>query len=233
MGRFDIALASVSAFSLGVVLAFAAIVLAAYAFGPRLLRYARATRPATGDFRRRLAGLRAEVGLEVEETWILAVKKDDRPAAFVRGPVGHRILFVSEYLVREYDDDTIRALLAAQAAEVDVWYPERRIAGLLGLGSVLLGLLTADIGLSGAAVGGLFAVFVVALHLVFPAYCRRLVYRADEHAAAQVGRDALADALSQVAANQSNPTGATRYLRFRPTLPARVAALRASGDDAA
>jgi STE24 endopeptidase len=207
------------------VVAFVVVAVGAYAVGPMLVTRARASRPATGTYARRSDRLRERAGLDAAETYILAVKEDDRAVAYVRGPPTHRVLFVSEHLYDAFDDEVLLGLLAAQAGEADVWYQERRTAGLALLGATFLAALATGVATNAASVAALFAAFVVALHVVFPAYCRRLVHAADGVAADRVGADVVADALAAVEEGHDDD-GPARYLRFRPPRSARLARLR-------
>jgi len=185
------------------VAGFLALVGLGYAVAPWAIVRGRAARPATGDYARRLDRLRERAGLDASRTYLLDVKEDDRAAAHVRGLPNRRVLFVTEYLYDEFDDGTIAGLLAAQAGAVAVGYAERRTVGLAALGVVVLVVLSMDWGTGPLLAGGLFVAFVLALHVAFPAYCRRLVYAADDVAADRVGGDVVADALVAATAGRA------------------------------
>lgn len=214
--------------SAGTVLAvvvFALVAVGAYAVGPLLVTRARASRPATGTYGRRLEDLAERAGLDAAGTYILDVKEDERADAYVRGPPTHRVLFVSEYLYDEFDDDVLLGLFAAQAGEIDVRYQERRTAGLALIGVAFLAALTGGVVTSVPRLVALFASLALALHVILPAYCRRLVHTSDRVAADRVGAGVVADAFEAVEQGHDDD-GVSRYLRFRPPRSSRLARLR-------
>ncbi|TKX77827.1 peptidase, partial [Halorubrum sp. SD626R] len=175
----------------------------------------RGLRDPTDAERGRLAYLRGEAGLDVDRVAIergsdagteadAAAGESDAEGrsggdpgpvdVAVRGPPRRRVLFVTESLLDEANEDVAIGLLAAEAGRVETWYTEFRAAAVASVLAVLAAIVTAavpfDAGFASLVAIGLTAFWVG----------RRVQYAADARAADAVGGDRVADAFERAAA---------------------------------
>ncbi|MGZ0747412.1 M48 family metalloprotease [Haloparvum sp. AD34] len=198
----------------------------------------RDTRRPTDAERATLAELREWAALNVERVAIVetdssagATAGDDSAAATrtptidvgVRGPPGRRVLFVTEDVLTDLDEDVAAALLAAEAGRLETYYNEFRAVAVAVVVAILATVVTTivpfEAGFSALAVVGFVSFWVG----------RRVQYAADAHAAERVGAEALADAFERVADLQgvTPETGTWRtWFEVQPPLGDRIAALR-------
>ncbi|GAB3705550.1 peptidase [Halorubrum pallidum] len=197
-------------------------------------------RDPTDAERGRLAYLRGEAGLGVDrvaiergaaggsgsDTAAADAGNDGDPEAVdvaVRGPPRRRVLFVTERLLDEADEDLALGLLAAEAGRVETRYAEFRALAVASVLSVLAAIVTAtvpfDTGFASLVAIGLSAFWVG----------RRVQYAADARAADAVGADRVADAFERAAALRGvePATGDwSTWFAVQPPLGDRIARLR-------
>ena len=174
----------------------------------------------------RLDSLREGVGPHLDNVRIVETVGEASVEVSVRGPPSYKILFVTDYVLTDLDEEIARALLAAEAGRQAVYYAEYRAvtaAAVVGLGATALGgLVPFTDGMLVLAVGA----------LVLFAGGRWLQYRADARAAEVVGAEQLADAFETVAdlhEKELETSGWGGYLEVQPKLGDRVERLRESG----
>ncbi|GAB7009590.1 M48 family metalloprotease [Halorubrum trueperi] len=197
-------------------------------------------RDPTEAERGRLAFLRDTAGLDVER---IAVEIDDggdgdvgtagvdggesgdsgRIEVAVRGPPRRRVLFVTEAVIDDLDEDVAIGLLAAEAGRVETHYAEFRAVAIASVLGILAAIVTAtvqfDAGFASLVAIGLTAFWVG----------RRVQYAADARAADAVGATRVADAFERVAAIRGvePQTGDwSTWFEVQPPLGDRIAALR-------
>ncbi|MFD1570942.1 M48 family metallopeptidase [Halorubrum laminariae] len=111
----------------------------------------------------------------------------------VRGPPRRQVLFVTESLLDEVDEDIAIGLLAAEAGRVETRYTEFRAVAVAAVLAVLAAIVTAavpfDTGFASLIAIGLSAFWVG----------RRVQYAADSRAADAVGANRVADAFERAA----------------------------------
>ncbi|EMA60218.1 hypothetical protein [Halorubrum lipolyticum] len=141
----------------------------------------------------------------------------------VRGPPRRRVLFLSEAVLDDLDDDIAIGLLAAEAGRVETYYGEFRAIAIAAVVGVLAAIVTAtvpfDAGFASLVAVGLAAFWVG----------RRVQYAADDRAADAVGADRVADAFERAAAIRGvePATGDwSTWFEVQPPLGDRIAALR-------
>ncbi|WP_200530922.1 peptidase [Halorubrum sp. LN27] len=141
----------------------------------------------------------------------------------VRGPPRRRVLFLSEAVLDDLDDDVAIGLLAAEAGRVETYYGEFRAVAVAAVVGVLAAIVTAtvpfDAGFASLVAVGLAAFWVG----------RRVQYAADDRAADAVGADRVADAFERAAAIRGvePATGDwSTWFEVQPPLGDRIAALR-------
>jgi len=141
----------------------------------------------------------------------------------VRGPPRRRVLFLSEAVLDDIDDDVAIGLLAAEAGRVETYYGEFRAVAVAAVVGVLAAIVTAtvpfDAGFASLVAVGLAAFWVG----------RRVQYAADDRAADAVGAGRVADAFERVAAIRGvePETGDwSTWFEVQPPLGDRIAALR-------
>ncbi|MFW5917152.1 MAG: peptidase [Halorubrum sp.] len=225
------------AFLLGVVaLAFLAVEVGPLYVADRF----RDLREPTDAERGRLAYLRDAAGLDVERIAVeIADDTSGSPAdatgesdesddpgpieVSVRGPPRRRVLFVTEAVIADLDEDVAIGLLAAEAGRVETRYAEFRAVAIASVLGVLAAIVTAtvpfDAGFASLVAIGLTAFWVG----------RRVQYAADDRAADAVGAARVADAFEHVAANSGvePETGDwSTWFEVQPPLGDRIAALR-------
>ena len=199
-------------------------------------------REPTGEERARLASLRETAGLDVER---VAVETGDggtageetadgsttdeggagigRVEVGVRGPPGRRVLFVTEGVLDDLDEDVAIGLLAAEAGRVETYYGEFRAVAVAAVLAVLAAVVTVTVPFQ-AGFASLVAVGVAAFWVG-----RRVQYAADDRAADAVGAGRVADAFERVAAVRGvePETGDwSTWFEVQPPLGDRIAALR-------
>jgi len=205
----------------------------------------RGLRDLTDAERGRLAYLRGEAGLDVDRVAIergsdagteadAAAGESDAEGrsggdpgpvdVAVRGPPRRRVLFVTESLLDEANEDVAIGLLAAEAGRVETWYTEFRAAAVASVLAVLAAIVTAavpfDAGFASLVAIGLTAFWVG----------RRVQYAADARAADAVGGDRVADAFERAAAMRGvePETGDwSTWFAVQPPLGDRIERLRA------
>ena len=179
------------------------VVFVAGLFGgaPWIVAAVRSTTTPTDGTRDRLDTLREQAGLDVRDTVILDTDDEETATAHVRGPPGYRRLFVTSTFLDRFDDETAAALLAMQAGQIEARVLPLRAASVVAAGVPLV-----------ASVAGwgprwvLLGVAVLVLLVGFWA-CRRALRAADDHAAARLGADSVADALDRYATvHEMEPT---------------------------
>ncbi|EMA68109.1 peptidase [Halorubrum kocurii] len=195
-------------------------------------------REPTDSERGRLDYLRETAGLDVNRVAIERRGADEpggeaegdsgregvgRVEVSVRGPPGRRVLFLSEAVLEDVDDDVAIGLLAAEAGRVETYYGEFRAVAIAAVLGVLAAIVTAtvafDAGFASLAAVGLAAFWVG----------RRVQYAADDRAADTVGAGRVADAFERVAAVRGvePATGDwSTWFEVQPPLGDRIAALR-------
>ncbi|OIB56625.1 M48 family metalloprotease [Natrialba sp. SSL1] len=191
---------------------------------PVLARVFRDTREPTSAERERLRERCAHSGLSVSSIVIL----DDMPEVagiHVYGVPGRRQLFVTERVLEAFDDETLEAIFAVHAGKLRAHYRGYTVYSLLGYLALGVGVLLFG---SGTLVT-IFIAFVAVLALPTLWAARRAFYRADDYAAAVVGRDELVRALEYAADEQNlELVDGGRWVVFksRPPLGRRLARLR-------
>lgn len=211
-------------FVAGVTVAFLLVVFVAPLAANLALRDVR--EPTTVDDWDRLDSLRAGVGPDLDRVRIVETVGEASVEVSVRGPPGYKVLFVTDYVLTDLDEDVARSLFAAEAGRLAVRYSEYRAgtaSAVVGLGAAaFVGLVPFTDGMLALAVGA----------LVLFAGGRWLQYWADARAAETVGAEGLADAFETVAAlhdGDLETSGWSGYLEVQPKLGDRVERLREGG----
>jgi len=218
--------------SLGTGAGFAAAVAVllglAWAGSPWLVRLFQSTRSPTDDERERLARLCADAGFDPHAVHVLELADTKRAFAFVRGLPGRRHLFVSDYLLAELDDGTLRAYLALQAGRARVKHLEARLAVVVATTLVVLNSLFGTVEIPGVG-GGTVALAALGAGIFGLWTGRRLVYRADGYAVDRTSREAVEAAIERFAALNDAPMAwgrLTALRRMEPSLNRRIDRLR-------
>jgi len=203
-------------------------------------------REPTDAERKRLASLRETAGLGVER---VAIETDGGTAAgatsdegsadedvsgvgrvevAVRGPPGRRVLFVTESVLDDLEEDVATGLLAAEAGRVETYYGEFRAVAIAAVLAILAAIVSVAVPFQ-AGFASLVAVGVAAFWVG-----RRVQYAADDRAADAVGAERVADAFERVAAVRGvePETGDwSTWFEVQPPLGDRIAALRERAED--
>lgn len=202
-----------------------ALLLAVPLVTPALVRSLRPVRAPEAAERERLESLRSDAGLDVAESWILT-DAEETLEIYLRGLPGRRHLFLSSFALTAFDDETLAALLAANAGSLRHHYRGITLTPLFGFLVAGVVVLTME-----STVG--YAV-LIALALVLPLpvlwAARRAARRGDDDAADRVGAETLADAFERMATVQNldvRSGGPTTVFRRRPPLGERISRLRA------
>ncbi|MDZ5811376.1 peptidase [Halorubrum sp. AD140] len=194
-------------------------------------------REPTATERERLASLRGTAGLDVERVAIetgLGTVVDEtetgtgRVDVGVRGPPGRRVLFVTESVLDELDDDVAIGLLAAEAGRVETHYGEFRAVAIAAVLAILAAIVTVAVPFQ-AGFASLVAVGIAAFWVG-----RRVQYAADDRAADAVGAGRVADAFERVAAIRGvePETGDwSTWFEVQPPLGDRIATLRKRAEE--
>jgi|AntRauMinimDraft_4_1070384.scaffolds.fasta_scaffold00127_8 Zn-dependent protease with chaperone function len=200
-------------------------------------------REPTGPERAALDALRAAAGLDVDRVAIIESNEDcdidssdtDTPSATdpaadsgsidvaVRGPPRRRVLFVTERVLNDLEEDVAVGLLAAEAGRVKTYYGEFRAVAV----AVVLGVLAAIVTATVPFEAGFASVIALGLSAFWVG--RRVQYAADDRAADAVGATRVADAFERVATERGvePETGDwSTWFEVQPPLGDRIAALR-------
>ncbi|WP_435074033.1 peptidase [Halorubrum sp. HHNYT27] len=191
----------------------------------------RTLREPTAEERDRLAAIRDIAGLDIEQ---IAVEVDETEAdgdddavgsveVSVRGPPRRRVLFLTESVLTDLDEDVVVGLLAAEAGRVETYYGEFRAVAVAAVLAILAAIVTVAVPFQ-AGFASLVAVGLAAFWVG-----RRVQYAADDRAANAVGAALVADAFERVAAIRGvePETGDwSTWFEVQPPLGDRIAALR-------
>ncbi len=160
---------------------------------PWLLPLFRSTRVPEGETADRLSRLCDRAGLTVRDVRILENDAEETANVVVRGPPGHRRLFVTSTFLDAFDDATATALVAIEAGRLREHLLEVRFGAVVAGGLALIASLTGT--------GPAWPLLGLSLVLVVVGFgaARRRVRAADEIAAERVGASDLADALERYA----------------------------------
>ncbi|MDF9748259.1 hypothetical protein [Natrinema salsiterrestre] len=211
----DLGLAPLTLILILLVLPFVSPVL------PRLFRSVRD--PGKNDHDR-FDSLCERAGLQIDDIWILT-DADETVEIYIRGLPGRRYLYISEFALKKFDDETLGALLAANAGSIKYHYRAIKTYPLFTF--LIAGVAT----LAWGSPLGYTVLIALALLLPLPILwaARRAVHRADDYAAAQVGYETVADALEEMATEQNldmPSKGMTTIVKSRPPLQERINRLR-------
>lgn len=145
----------------------------------------------------------------------------------VRGPPGRRVLFLTEDVLTDLDEDVAVGLFAAEAGRVATYYAEFRAVAVGAVLAMLAAVVTTLVPFQ-SGFGALIAVGLVSFWAG-----RRVQYAADGRAADAVGADRVADAFERVAERRGvePETGDwSTWFEVQPPLGDRIAALRDRSD---
>ncbi|WP_435096472.1 peptidase [Halorubrum sp. N11] len=191
-------------------------------------------REPTDSERGRLDYARETAGLDVDRIAIERRGPDEaggergsegvgRIEVAVRGPPRRRVLFLSEAVLEDVNDDVAIGLLAAETGRVETYYGEFRAVAIAAVIGVLAAIVTATVPFE-AGFASLVAVGLAAFWVG-----RRVQYAADDRAADAVGAGRVADAFERVAAVRGvkpETGGWSTWFEVQPPLGDRIAALR-------
>lgn len=203
-----------------------------YTFSATLIRLSQTAREP-GDRAVRLKNLAARANLKVARFRLLDGQDTRRSDMAVVGPVGRKTLFVTDYLLDTYDDETVVALLAVESARVSRFAYELKL--LIVFTPVLLFFTfifngsyssLAALGILGGNL--LLTALVIFMFVVEPWLLRRVKLRADDAVTERVGAQTLAAAL-EATEDEVDHGRAGSYYSFEPTYETRIARLR--GED--
>ncbi|GAB6879760.1 hypothetical protein JCM17823_20340 [Halorubrum gandharaense] len=162
-------------------------------------------------------------GLDVERVAVVETTGEASVDVAVRGLPRRRVLFVTDYVLDEMDDDAALGLLAAEAGRVDTYYGEFRAVAVGVVLAMLAAIVTAQVPFD----SGFLALIAVGVTAFWAG--RRVQYEADDRAADAVGADRVADAFEHVAELRGvePETGDwSTWFEVQPPLGDRIAALR-------
>ena len=146
----------------------------------------------------------------------------------VRGPPRRRVLFLTEDVLTDLDEDVAVGLLAAEAGRVATYYAEFRAVAVGAVLAMLAAVVTTLVPFE-SGFGAVIAVGLVAFWAG-----RRVQYAADARAADVVGADRVADAFERVAERRGvepETGGWSTWFEVQPPLGDRIARLRELADD--
>ncbi|QPV64764.1 M48 family metalloprotease [Halosimplex litoreum] len=212
----------------GFAAAIAVLLGSAWAGSPWLVRLLQSTREPTAAERARLDRLCVDAGFDPRAVRILELADAKRAFAFARGLPGRRHLFVSDYLLAELDDESLRAYLALQAGRARAKHLEVRLAVAVGTVLAVLGPLLGVTEVPGVG-NGIVALVALLGGLVGLWAGRRLVYRADDYAAARTSCEAVVATVERFADLNDAPMEWGRLIalrRMEPPLDSRIDRLR-------
>ena len=171
--------------------------------------------------------LREDARLGVERVAVVETAGDDSVDVAVRGPPRRRVLFVTDYVLDELDEDVALGLLAAEAGRVRTYYGEFRAVAVAAVVGLLAAIVTTIVPFD----SGFLSVILVGLASFWVG--RRVQYVADDRAADAVGAERVADAFEHVAALRGvePETGDwSTWFEVQPPLGDRIARLRERAD---
>ena len=145
----------------------------------------------------------------------------------VRGPPRRRVLFLTEDVLADLDEDVAVGLLAAEAGRVATYYAEFRAVAVGAVLAALAAVVTTLVPFE----SGFAAVIAVGLASFWAG--RRVQYAADARAADAVGAGRVADAFERVAERRGvePETGDwSTWFEVQPPLGDRIARLRQRAD---
>ena len=218
------------------VLGVAAVAVLAVTVGPLYAadRF-RDLRDPTAAERAQIAALAEPGGLDVERIAIESVgaggdgdaNDGGSPAGpaevAVRGPPRRRVLFLTEDVLTDLDEDVAIGLFAAEAGRVATYYAEFRAVAVGGVLAALAAVVTTLVPFQ-AGFAALIAVGLVSFWAG-----RRVQYAADARAGDAVGDARVADAFERVAERRGTEpeTGDwSTWFEVQPPLGDRIARLR-------
>ncbi len=187
----------------------------------------RELREPTDPERAALDALREAAGLDVDRVAIVETSGSESVDVAVRGPPRRRVLFVTDYVLDELDEDVAIGLLAAESGRVDAYYGEFRAVAVAAVVGLLAAIVTTVVPFG----SGFTAVIAVGLASFWVG--RRVQYAADQRAADVAGAARVADAFEHVAALRGvePETGDwSTWFEVQPPLGDRIAALRDRDD---
>ena len=187
----------------------------------------RELREPTDPERAALDALREAAGLDVDRVAIVETSGSESVDVAVRGPPRRRVLFVTDYVLDELDEDVAIGLLAAESGRVDAYYGEFRAVAVAAVVGLLAAIVTTVVPFG----SGFTAVIAVGLASFWVG--RRVQYAADQRAADVAGGARVADAFEHVAALRGvePETGDwSTWFEVQPPLGDRIAALRDRDD---
>ncbi|WP_049923506.1 hypothetical protein [Halopiger djelfimassiliensis] len=180
------------------------------------------TRRPTDAEAERLEPLLDAAGIAVRG--IRVVDADRRHVSInVIGAPGGRYLFVSRAALDRFEDETLLALFVARRAQVTHY--ATLVTGAALIGPLLLLLVAVETGLS------VLIMLVPAAGLAFGGFAaaRRFRYYVDDHAAAEIGSDELADAFERAAEEaglELEDDPGRNWFSTSPPLASRIERLR-------
>ncbi|WP_418285608.1 peptidase [Halorubrum sp. DTA46] len=180
-------------------------------------------REPTDPERAELDALRAAAGLDVDRVAIVETSGDNSIDVAARGPPRRRVLFVTDTVLDELDEDVAVGLLAAEAGRVQTYYGEFRAVSI----AVVLGLLAGIVTTTVPFEAGFASLVLIGLSAFWVG--RRVQYAADDRAADAVGAGRVADAFERVAAVRGvepETSDWSTWFEVQPPLGDRIAALR-------
>jgi STE24 endopeptidase len=181
------------------------------------------TREPTETEASRLDAALSKASLSVSRSVVLVTDGAEKAEMTVWSLFGHRRLYVTDAMLDSFSEDATAAFVAISAGRVRSRRSEfNLVAAVVGL-ALALGALEGFVPPS-IAVGGLLIVVTSSLW-----GSRRLCLRADDDAAARLGRAAIADALEQYADFYGVAPTAGRFGRLlsaRESLGVRIGRLR-------
>jgi Zn-dependent protease with chaperone function len=189
-------------------------------------------REPTDAERAQIAALAEPGGLGVDRIAVEAVASEDAaggsaaggPAEVsVRGPPGRRVLFLTEDVLTDLDEDVAIGLFAAEAGRVATYYAEFRAVAVGAVLAMLAAVVTTLVPFE-SGFAALVAVGVVSFWAG-----RRVQYAADARAADAIGADRVADAFERGAARRGvePETGDwSTWFEVQPPLGDRIERLR-------
>ncbi|GAB7092129.1 hypothetical protein JCM18237_24000 [Halorubrum luteum] len=187
----------------------------------------RELREPTDAERAHLDRLRETAGLDVDRVAIVETTGDASVDVAVRGPPRRRVLFLTDYVLDELDEDVALGLLAAEAGRVRTYYGEFRAVAVAAVVGLLAAIVTTIVPFD----SGFLSVILVGLASFWVG--RRVQYVADDRAADAVGADRVADAFEHVAdlRGVEPETGDwSTWFEVQPALGDRIARLRERSD---
>lgn len=197
---------------------------------PSIVRLVHPTRAPTTHERERISALAADVDAAFHAVHVLELADAETAWIDVQGFPGRRHLFVSDYLLEQFDDEELRALLASAGERSRRYLFEVRLVPLFVVLGVVAGLFAAS-ELRFWPVAVLVAVVAVGLSLFGS---RRIVFATDAAVAERVGTDVFVGALRRFAdLNDADYKYGWlgSFFAGAPSLPRRLGSLGADHPD--